>query len=66
MASHKSSLETHDITSIRSIEGIFLEHNPETRLEETGDKKGQHTQNPDREKAFEMQDKGFKNALNLF
>jgi hypothetical protein len=67
MASRKNSREKKAITPIRDIEGIFIQHTLETQPEKTsGTRKTRLKQKTDMEKAFEMQDKGLKNALSLF
>jgi hypothetical protein len=67
MASRKSPREIQDIASICTIEGIFLKHNLETQPKKTpGNKKIQRKQDSEIEKAFEMQEKGVKNAFKLF
>jgi hypothetical protein len=67
MASRKSPPGTKGLSSIVEIEGIIIKNDFEPpRKNPPVSKKKQYKQKSEIEKAFARQDKGIKDALNLF
>jgi|WetSurMetagenome_2_1015567.scaffolds.fasta_scaffold40637_3 hypothetical protein len=67
MGSPKNFHEIYSTASIRKIEGISIKYDMEKQPEKTPvNKNARPEQQSEIEKAFENQDTGFKNALELF